>query len=1275
MFESLYQYFKSRKLILAIIVISIFGIALYQSFKIKSVEDISEMIPFDEELERFHFASKHIKMNDKIIVRIFLKDTTKISPETLIEFSDTLASLISNNYSGHIDLIQNTTVQKAINEVYEIFNNNLPVFLDETDYYQIENLLNENELRKSLEADFKTLISPTSLITKKFVKQDPLNITPLALKKLNNLQFDDNYEIYDNHILTKDKKSLLIFITSKYSNDQTALNSQLINGIKHSVKETENRNPFAGAELYGAPVISAGNAERIKKDVTLTVSVAIIALFLFISFFYKRFYVFFLIFLPVVFGAVFSIAFLKVFQGEVSSISLGIGLILASISIDYSLHVFTHFRAKKNALKIFRDITMPLLLSSFSTSSAFFCLLFVSSDALNDLGVFAGISITVSTLFVLIVLPHFLKKKPDNSQNTEKLNLPEKIASYHFHKNKYLIAATLIISIFSFIFAGKAEFENDMDKMNYMSDELKDAEKNLNKSGNDALRKMYFVVTGDNLEKALIKNDLLSEKIKYLKEKGIIKNYVSVNYFLVSDSLQKLRIKQSEKFWNKERIAKLETNLKLYGKEYGFKEDAFSNFINQLKNQQNILTEDEKQKLIEIFAKDLISFNKNFIGIVSLVKFESDSKPMVYKYIKEDENTYIVDKKFVTEKVVMILKKDFNKLAIISMAVVILIILLYFGRIELTIITMLPMVISWFWTLSLMWLTDIKFTIFNIIITTFIFGLGNDYSIFISRGLLQKYRFGINNLPSYKTSVLLSAITTVTGIGVLILAQHPAMRSIALLSVFGIISVIFITYTLQPLLFNFLIEQQGKKRSLPITFKDLFFAIIVFIYFVLGSLLSGVFRLILVFLPFRKKYKKYLFKYWLYVNSKIIVYIPVNIKKLINNPFQERFEKPGIIISNHQSHIDIPLILMLHPKLLILTNDWVQNNLFYGKIVKYADYYPTSDGFDKNLIKLRERVKEGYSVLIFPEGSRSDNFEIKRFHKGAFEYAKALGIDIIPVIIQGAGDCIPKGEPFLKSGQITINITERISVDNYGKTSREQSKNIRKLMQTEYLRIREKYETPAYFRKKLIANYIYKTPVIEHYTRIKTKIENNYSFFCNLLPKSGHITDIGTGYGYLPYMLSFTQKALTITGIDYDCDKINTANHNISKNDRLQFICEDVTTSELPESEAFIINDVLHYMPQDAQKKLIIKCIEKLNPGGQIIIRDGNTEMLKKHRGTKLSEFFSTKLLKFNKTAYDKLHFTSKSEILEIIKPYHLSVEIIDETKYTSNIVFVLKKS
>ena len=93
-------------------------------------------------------------------------------------------------------------------------------------------------------------------------------------------------------------------------------------------------------------------------------------------------------------------------------------------------------------------------------------------------------------------------------------------------------------------------------------------------------------------------------------------------------------------------------------------------------------------------------------------------------------------------------------------------------------------------------------------------------------------------------------------------------------------------------------------------------------------------------------------------------------------------------------------------------------------------------------------------------------------------------------------------------------------------------------------------EQPAYFNEQLRYNYIYKGPVLEWYMRIKVRMEKNYQLFNDLLPKQGNILDIGCGYGFMPYMLHFVCPQRVITGIDYDEQKIATANHCFSKNSK-----------------------------------------------------------------------------------------------------------------------------
>jgi len=409
---------------------------------------------------------------------------------------------------------------------------------------------------------------------------------------------------------------------------------------------------------------------------------------------------------------------------------------------------------------------------------------------------------------------------------------------------------------------------------------------------------------------------------------------------------------------------------------------------------------------------------------------------------------------------------------------------------------------------------------------------------------------------------------------------------------------------------------------------------------------------------------------------RLMIYLFVNVKKQINGKEYADFSKPSVWISNHQSHIDLAMILMLHPKIVVFTNDWVWNSPFYGYIVRMADFYPASKGYEGALDEMKNLVADGYSILIFPEGTRSVTGNSLRFHKGAFYLAEELKLDIQLILLHGTGDCVTKGDFHFKEGKLTLKYLPRIKPgdDRFGKVYKEKAKSICALMRQEYRLVRQQQETVDYFRPKLIKNYIFKGPVLEWYCRIKTSLEDNYSFFEKTLPEEGTITDVGCGYGFLSLMLSFTGKDRKIPGVDYDEEKINIASNCISRSDNVNFICGDVTQHEFAPSDAFVINDVLHYLQPESQSSLIERCLNKLNPGGVMIIRDADADLKKRHLGTRYTEFFSTNS-GFNKTGEDgRLHFTSANLIKATLENFnYLDYSVVDDTKLTSNIIFVIK--
>jgi uncharacterized protein len=340
-----------------------------------------------------------------------------------------------------------------------------------------------------------------------------------------------------------------------------------------------------------------------------------------------------------------------------------------------------------------------------------------------------------------------------------------------------------------------------------------------------------------------------------------------------------------------------------------------------------------------------------------------------------------------------------------------------------------------------------------------------------------------------------------------------------------------------------------------------------------------------------------------------------------------------------------------------------------------ADYYPIRHCVENNIELLTDRVRNGYSIVVFPEGTRSVDQNIKRFHKGAFFLAEKLQLDILPIMIHGSGYTMTKGDFLLKNGHVTLKFLPRISLSDlrFGKGYSERTKKISRYFKEQYARLREEAEQPAFFLEQLRYNFIYKGPVIEWYMRIKLRIEHNYQMFHDLLPKNGKILDLGCGYGFMSYLLHFTSPGRRMVGVDYDEEKIEVANHCFSKDDRINFLEADIKHLTFESYDGIILSDVLHYLDPEEQKKLLSKCICHLNPSGVILVRDGDSDLESKHRKTKLTEFFSTRMFGFNKTSGQGLRFFSAGMVQEMAILRNMNCREINESKYTSNKLFVIE--
>ncbi|UJH91637.1 MMPL family transporter [Antarcticibacterium sp. 1MA-6-2] len=815
----IHNFLLRHKLLAVVALLCFIGAIVFLALKINLEEDIASLIPSGERQDVLRKVLDQTEFSDKLIITVS-STSEEPDPEEVTLYAQQFLDSLELQLPEYVEDVQGKVPEEGIREIYNFVYNNLPLFLNEDDYSEIEERLPRDSIKNLLEENYKTLISPTGLVTKDFIFKDPLSITSLGLQKLQELQVDEDFELYNNFLITKDHRHVLLFLSTALPASETEENALFIRKLDQIQQNLNQEFAKVEGDYFGGVLYSIANARQIKKDIQLTIGIAACILLFILIFYYRRLYVPLVLFLPVVIGGLTAVAALYLIKDTVSAISLGIGAILLGISIDYSLHILTHFKSNRNVGKLYREVTGPVLMSSFTTAIAFLCLLFVRSEALNDLGIFAAISVVVSSIFALILIP-LLYKIPETIR--EKPTFIDKISSFSFHKNNPLviiISLMFVIGLFTFT---SVNFNSDLAELNYEPEEIKIKEQKVQQIAGRAAKSIYLVSYGNSIDEALENNNELYGELQELEEEGEISNFSSIGGVVLSTRTQLERITRWNEFWTEPTEQQVRKNLVRESDSFGFRAESFDSFYNLLSENFETLYLDDYRNISILYLDDFISSGENFATVTTSINVEPENLQQVIDRFDGRDNTVVIDRKQLNETFLGNLKNDFNRLIGYSLLAVFLMLLFFYRSIELTLLTLIPIGVTWVIALGLMAILKIDFNILNIIISTFIFGLGLDYSIFITNAFLKEYESSTKVLNTYRTSILLSVITTLLGIGALFFAKHPVLRSISVVSIIGILAAVSVAFVIQGFIFDRLFVKRKKEGRPPFSLSSLYY--------------------------------------------------------------------------------------------------------------------------------------------------------------------------------------------------------------------------------------------------------------------------------------------------------------------------------------------------------------------------------------------------------------------------------------------------------------------
>ena len=833
-------------------------------------------------------------------------------------------------------------------------------------------------------------------------------------------------------------------------------------------------------------------------------------------------------------GALFALGIIALFKSSVSLIVLGIGSMIIGIAVNYPLHYVDHLKYQPDKRKALADQVNPLLVGNITTVGAFLSLLLLKADALHDFGFIGAMMLVGTILFVLVFLPVFVPAA-SRPRNTVKLDFDRHINLSPKARKAVFVGFLILTAILGWLSRG-ISFDADMHHINYMTEEQSRGFAILEEMGasEDGASTLYVVASGATAEEALQCNEALSP---------LTEETPGLGAFLPSKKAQAERIAR----WNAFLAAHpdLSDSVIDAGLKSGFTAHAFQPFF-------DVLDADWAVQEVSYFAPITETLGE-------AMYLEGDDGVMVVNYLKDKEaeavraglpeGAFCFTTQDVSGTLVRLLSDDFDRIGLLCSLIVFFFLWLSFGRIELSLTSFLPLAVGWLWILGTMRLFGMQFNIVNIILATFIFGQGDDYTIFITEGLMYEYATGKKILRSFKNAVVLSALIMFIGIGALIVARHPALRSLAEVTVIGMFTVVAMAYYLPPLVFRFLTRKKGEPRKIAWTLGRSLRTGYIFVVFLVAMLVLTVWTFFL-FLggPTPRKREKY--RTALMKTARLAIKAIPGCPYTFSNPHGEDFSRQAVYICNHQSHFDVLPILALHPKVILLTNEWVWKSPFYGYLIRKAEFYPVMDGLEKNLDHMKDLVSRGYSIVIFPEGTRSPDCRIQRFHRGAFLSARELGLPILPLYIHGFGYALPKHDFLLRKAGLYLEVGERFDVpeDNLAAFTRE----VRHAYQKEYARIRKERETAAYNAVYVRYQYLYKGHDADAECRRVLTPET----FARVDALTGtELTVPEAGCGVYALLVALTHPEMQVTAYEEDEEKYLTAVRCSGVPENLTYIC------------------------------------------------------------------------------------------------------------------------
>ena len=671
--------------------------------------------------------------------------------------------------------------------------------LNQNDLVELDEATAPDALNKRMREVYLQLTKPEGSFMVPMIRRDPLGISSRILTRLLALTAGLGYKVEpkDGHLLSPDGRQLLLILETSGTATSLANSEALVAHL----------NALCAAAPPGIQIIpicgqihTEQNSQLMQSDMNragLIDGVAFLLLFLIVCRDWRVAAVFLL---PIVTIAL-TIGLCALFFPNLSTIVIGLAATMAGSAVDYGIFVYTAVWLGNDPAADVRRIQRPLIICNLTTLGVFIALLFSHIPAYRQLGYLTSVSLLLSLLGALYVLPALIKP------GGRVMPLPHAMPLRRWGRLMVPVALLgVILFVAAAVVASRIKFDPDISQLDGVSAAVKQNEADFQHAwARTDTDQALLVVSAPTQEAAEQANDQVYRLIGDHLPDG---QFVSLSSVWPSGATRAQNEQRWRTFWSAQRIATHRRDLAAAAAPYGFAANAFDPFFDNL---TNFPPANASNQIIAAIEPQFVARGNGDWQMLSFFDDTAGNIAAVRTAIADRPDAQIVSRRALGQAFAASAVSETRLLVGLSAAFIIISLLLLTRSTVKSVIIMLPAIAGVIFMLALLTTMSLSISVVSVVVAILVMALASDYGVF------SAYAWDGNEslLGQGMASMHLSSLTTLAGAGALIFARHPALHLVGVSMTSGILAGYLTAFVAIPAACHLLDRRRARGAQTP----------------------------------------------------------------------------------------------------------------------------------------------------------------------------------------------------------------------------------------------------------------------------------------------------------------------------------------------------------------------------------------------------------------------------------------------------------------------------